>query len=88
VLGECQGLAICQLTVPPRFAGPPAHIHYGFDEAIYVLTGALSTTRGRPVPNLRRPAPSSWLPGAPGTPLPTPPTNPFEFSECGAHRAR
>ena len=39
VLGECQGLAICELTVPPRFAGPPAHIHHDFDEAIYVLSG-------------------------------------------------
>jgi mannose-6-phosphate isomerase-like protein (cupin superfamily) len=50
VLGECQGLAICELTVPPRFAGPPAHIHHGFDEAIYVLTGALSMTRGHTGP--------------------------------------
>lgn len=46
VLGECHGLAFCELTVPPRFAGPPAHIHYDFDEAIYVLTGALTMTRG------------------------------------------
>jgi hypothetical protein len=28
VLGECQGLAIYELPVPPRFAGPPAHIHH------------------------------------------------------------
>ena len=58
VLGECQGLAICELTVPPRFAGPPAHIHYGFDEAIYVLTGALSMIRGQTGPE---PAPAGTL---------------------------
>lgn len=50
VLGECEGLAFCELTVPPRFAGPPAHIHHDFDEAIYVLTGALTMTRGRTDP--------------------------------------
>ena len=50
VLGESPGLAICELTVPPRFAGPPAHIHHDFDEAIYVLSGALTMTRGRTDP--------------------------------------
>jgi mannose-6-phosphate isomerase-like protein (cupin superfamily) len=58
VLGECQGLAICELTVPPRFAGPPAHIHHDFDEAIYVLTGALTMTRGQNDPE---PAPAGTL---------------------------
>lgn len=47
VLGEGPGLAVCELTVPPRFAGPPAHVHHDVDEAIYVLTGALVMTRGR-----------------------------------------
>jgi mannose-6-phosphate isomerase-like protein (cupin superfamily) len=58
VLGETQGLAICELTVPPRFAGPPAHIHHDFDEAIYVLSGALTMTRGRTDPE---PAPAGTL---------------------------
>jgi mannose-6-phosphate isomerase-like protein (cupin superfamily) len=58
VLGESPGLAFCELTVPPRFAGPPAHIHHGFDEAIYVLTGALTMTRGRADPE---PAPAGTL---------------------------
>ena len=58
VLGESQGLAICELTVPPRFAGPPAHIHHDFDEAIYVLSGALTMTRGRTDPE---PAPAGTL---------------------------
>jgi mannose-6-phosphate isomerase-like protein (cupin superfamily) len=58
VLGESPGLAFCELTVPPRFAGPPAHIHHGFDEAIYVLSGALSMTRGRTDPE---PAPAGTL---------------------------
>lgn len=50
VLGECQGLAFCELVVPPKFAGPPPHIHNGFDEAIYVLRGELSVTRGHEDP--------------------------------------
>ncbi len=47
VLGESPGLALCELTVPPGFAGPPPHIHHDFDEAIYVLTGAPTMTRGQ-----------------------------------------
>jgi mannose-6-phosphate isomerase-like protein (cupin superfamily) len=58
VLGESPGLAFCELTVPPRFAGPPAHIHHDFDEAIYVLSGALTMTRGRSDPE---PAPAGTL---------------------------
>jgi mannose-6-phosphate isomerase-like protein (cupin superfamily) len=58
VLGESQGLALAELTVPPRFAAPPAHIHYDFDEAIYVLTGALTMTRGQADPE---PAPAGTL---------------------------
>jgi mannose-6-phosphate isomerase-like protein (cupin superfamily) len=66
VLGESPGLAICELTVPPRFAGPPAHIHHDFDEAIYVLSGALTMTRGRTDPE---PAPAGTLiPGSAGRP--------------------
>ena len=58
VLGESKGLAFCELTVPPNFAGPPAHVHHGFDEAIYVLSGALTMTTGRSDP---RPAPAGTL---------------------------
>ena len=58
VLGECSGLAVCQLTVPPGFAGPPPHIHHDFDEAIYVLTGALTMVTGHNDP---RPAPAGTL---------------------------
>jgi len=50
VLGECAGLALCELTIAPRFAGPPPHIHHHFDEAIYVIEGALSVTRGQEDP--------------------------------------
>lgn len=52
VIGESPGLAIARLRIPPRFAGPPPHIHHGFDEAIYVLTGDLTMTCGveDPVP--------------------------------------
>jgi mannose-6-phosphate isomerase-like protein (cupin superfamily) len=52
VLGESEGIAFCELTVPPNFAGPPPHIHHGFDEAIYVVSGALTmvTGRGEPEP--------------------------------------
>lgn len=50
VLGESEGLAVCRLTVPAGFAGPPPHVHHGFDEAIYVLTGALTMVRDRGEP--------------------------------------
>jgi mannose-6-phosphate isomerase-like protein (cupin superfamily) len=50
VLGESEGLAFCELTIPPNFAGPPPHIHHGFDESIYVLEGALTMIRGRSAP--------------------------------------
>lgn len=50
VLGESEGLAFCRLTVPPNFAGPPPHVHHGFDESIYVLSGALTMTRDRGEP--------------------------------------
>lgn len=45
VLGESDGLAVCEMSVPAGFAGPPAHIHRGFDEALYVLSGELTMTR-------------------------------------------
>jgi mannose-6-phosphate isomerase-like protein (cupin superfamily) len=50
VLGESEGIAFCELTVPAGFAGPPPHVHHGFDEAIYVLEGALTMIRGRSDP--------------------------------------
>jgi mannose-6-phosphate isomerase-like protein (cupin superfamily) len=58
VLGECEGIAFCELTVPAQFAGPPAHIHHGFDEAIFVLNGELTMTHGRSDP---QPAPAGTL---------------------------
>ena len=58
VLGECSGLAVCELTVPAGFAGPPPHIHHDFDEAIYVLDGALTMTIGH---HDRQPAPPGSL---------------------------
>ena len=39
--GEPEGFAVIQMTVPARFAGPIPHAHDTFDEAIYVLDGAL-----------------------------------------------
>ncbi|NMO91817.1 cupin domain-containing protein [Actinomycetospora sp. TBRC 11914] len=50
VLGESEGIAFCELTVPPHFAGPPPHIHHGFDEALYVLSGALTMVKDRADP--------------------------------------
>jgi len=58
VLGESEGLAFCELTVPAGFAGPPPHVHHDFDEAIYVLTGALTMVVGRAEPH---PAPAGTL---------------------------
>ena len=54
VLGESEGIAFSEMTVPARFAGPPPHVHHGFDEALYVLSGELTMVTGRndpePVP--------------------------------------
>jgi mannose-6-phosphate isomerase-like protein (cupin superfamily) len=50
VLGECDGVAFGELTVPAGFAGPPPHIHHGFDEALYVLSGSLTMVRDRDEP--------------------------------------
>lgn len=36
-----QGFAIAELIVPAGFPGPPPHSHDLFDEAIYVLEGAI-----------------------------------------------
>jgi mannose-6-phosphate isomerase-like protein (cupin superfamily) len=58
VLGECFGLAICELTVPAQFAGPPPHLHRDFDEAIYVLDGFLRMIIGHGDP---QPAPTGSL---------------------------
>ncbi len=52
VLGECDGVAIGELTVPVGFAGPPPHVHHGFDEALYVLSGTLTMVRDRGEPSL------------------------------------
>src|ERR1700759_5281975 len=58
VLGESAGIAFCELTVPPNFGGPPPHIHHGFDEALYVLEGALTMIEGRSEP---KPVPAGGL---------------------------
>lgn len=58
VLGECAGLAICELTVSAGFAGPPPHVHHDFDEAIYILDGSLTMIIGRDDP---QPAPTGSL---------------------------
>lgn len=50
VLAESPGLAVCELTVPAHFPGPPPHIHHDFDEAIYVLDGELSVVTDRSEP--------------------------------------
>ncbi|MGH3896863.1 MAG: cupin domain-containing protein [Pseudonocardiaceae bacterium] len=58
VLGECSGLAVCELTVSAGFAGPPPHVHHDFVEAVYVLDGSLRVIIGR---NNPRPAPTGSL---------------------------
>ncbi len=39
--GEPEGLAVIEMTVPARFAGPIPHAHDAFDESLYILDGAL-----------------------------------------------
>lgn len=58
VIGESDALAFCELDVPAGFAGPPPHIHHGFDEAIYVLAGSLTVVLDRAE---ARPAPAGTL---------------------------
>lgn len=47
VLGESENVGFCEFTVPPNFAGPPPHIHHGFDEAFFVLAGELTMVLDR-----------------------------------------
>lgn len=35
---------LCEYTAPPYFAGPPLHVHPGFDETFLVLEGQLEVT--------------------------------------------
>jgi len=58
VLGETDGLAVCEFSVPPGFGGPPPHVHHGFDEALYVLSGSLSVVLDHADP---QPAPAGTL---------------------------
>lgn len=58
VLGESADLAVCEMSVPAGFPGPPPHVHHGFDEAIYVLDGELLVVTGRSDP---RPVPAGSL---------------------------
>ena len=44
--GQFDGFSAAEMSVPPRFAGPVPHVHHGFDEGIYVLTGRLLLTYG------------------------------------------
>jgi mannose-6-phosphate isomerase-like protein (cupin superfamily) len=62
VLGESAGMAVCEMSVPAGFPGPPPHVHHGFDEAIYVLDGELLVVTGRADP---RAAPAGSLVLAP-----------------------
>jgi quercetin dioxygenase-like cupin family protein len=50
ILAELAGVAVAEMTVPARFAGPVPHRHDGFDEALYVLDGTLLLTYGRDEP--------------------------------------
>jgi hypothetical protein len=33
-MGDFDGFAAVEMTVPARFAGPVPHVHHGFDEGI------------------------------------------------------
>jgi len=40
---------VAEYTAPPHFAGPPLHVHPGFDETFLVIEGRLAlTVRGEP----------------------------------------
>jgi mannose-6-phosphate isomerase-like protein (cupin superfamily) len=41
---------VCEYSAPPRYAGPPMHVHPGFDETFLILQGRLQVTvRDEPV---------------------------------------
>jgi mannose-6-phosphate isomerase-like protein (cupin superfamily) len=42
-------LAVIDEVVPADFAGPPLHVHPGFDEGFYVLEGVLTFQAGEEV---------------------------------------
>jgi len=62
VLAQTPEVAFVHWPIPARFAGPPPHHHDDFDEALYVLEGALTMTVGRAEPE---PAPTGTLIFAP-----------------------
>ena len=43
---------VCDYTAPPHFAGPPLHVHPGFDECFLVLAGTLEVRVRREVSQL------------------------------------
>ena len=46
------GQLVCEYTAPPHFAGPPLHIHPGFDETFVMLDGTLEVRVGDEIAQL------------------------------------
>jgi mannose-6-phosphate isomerase-like protein (cupin superfamily) len=58
-------LGIVEITVPPKLAGPPQHVHREHDETFYVLAGTPSFTCGTDTVTA---TPGTLVVAAPGTP--------------------
>ena len=58
-------LGIVEITMPPRTAGPPQHVHRQHDETFYIITGTPTFTSGR---DTIEAGPGMLVTAPPGTP--------------------
>ncbi|HZT53340.1 MAG TPA: cupin domain-containing protein [Gaiellaceae bacterium] len=68
---------VCEYIAPPHFAGPPLHVHPGFDESFLLLEGALRVRVEDQAVELA-PGASAYVSGS----------TPHTFSNPGAKPAR
>jgi quercetin dioxygenase-like cupin family protein len=58
-------LGILEVTIPPRLAGPPQHVHRQHDETFYVVSGNPTFTSGGEIIEAK---PGMLVTAPPGTP--------------------
>src|SRR5438270_4909390 len=46
IIAASAGQLVCDYSAAPEFAGPPLHVHPGFDETYFVLEGVLEVVVG------------------------------------------
>ncbi len=65
-------LGVVEVTIPPRLAGPPQHVHRRHDETFYILSGTPLFTCG-----------SDTIQARPGMLVTAPPGTPHTFANPG-----